>query len=143
MSRPSIRFLAAAGLGFALPLAVVGACATPREEVAPATRPATAVTATRAQELVAHGALLLDVRTQEEYGEGHLVGAQHLSLQSLQAGERPAIPADQPVIVYCRTGRRSAQAAQVLREAGFQHVHDLGAMENGVGAFGASPAVGQ
>jgi phage shock protein E len=91
------------------------------------------VTAEEAQELVARGALLVDVRTPEEFSSGHMDGAVNLPLQSLETGQSPDVPLHQPVIVYCRSGRRSAKAARALRERGFQHVYDLGPMPAGPG----------
>ncbi len=69
--------------------------------------------------------LLLDVRTAEEFASGHLPGAVNISLQDLPSrlGE---VPVDQPVVLYCRSGNRSGQAAALLEEAGYTQVADLG-----------------
>lgn len=70
--------------------------------------------------------LLLDVRTKEEFEEGHLSGA--LNMDFLSEGFRlqvEQLPKDQPVFIYCRSGNRSAKAANLLREAGFQQIYDL------------------
>jgi len=58
--------------------------------------------------------LLLDVREPHEYAAGHLPGAVLLPLGEL-AARAPEIPADQPLIVYCQRGGRSAQASALLR----------------------------
>lgn len=77
------------------------------------------------------GALLLDVRTPEEFAQGHVEGARNLPVQELEAqlaslsGKK-----DQPIVVYCRSGHRSSRAAKILQGAGFTSVHDLGAMSN-------------
>jgi phage shock protein E len=78
------------------------------------------------RELVAKGATLLDVRTPEEFASGHPDGAVLIPVSELAAriGE---LPRDRPVVVYCRSGRRSAAAAEQLRTAGFE-VHDVGAL---------------
>ena len=73
---------------------------------------------------------LIDVRTEKEFGAGALNGALNHPLQGLpdtllQSG----IALDDEVIVYCRSGRRSAQAKTRLKAAGFQRVYDGGAME--------------
>lgn len=69
--------------------------------------------------------MLIDVRTPEEFRAGHIPGAVNISLQSLP--ERMAtLPKDQPLIVYCRSGARSSNAAQMLTRAGFEQVSDLG-----------------
>ena len=74
------------------------------------------------------GALLLDVRTPEEFAEGHLPGALNIPVDQVAKRLDEVGPKDKPVVVYCRTGRRSGLAAVTLEKAGFQSVHDLGAM---------------
>lgn len=69
--------------------------------------------------------LLLDVRTPEEFADGHIPGAVNISLQTL--GQNLAsIPTDRPVVIYCRSGNRSAQAMRLLAEAGYTSLYDLG-----------------
>jgi phage shock protein E len=76
------------------------------------------------------GGTLLDVRTPEEFSASHIDGATNLSLQSIQAGSLPDVAKDKPVYLYCRSGSRSAQAAAVLKAAGYSNVIDLGAMSD-------------
>lgn len=85
------------------------------------------VAGTEARRLVEAGATLLDVRTVEEFGDGHLPGAVNIPVDELAArlGE---VPEQRPVVVYCRSGNRSARAAKVLVEKGYQ-VRDLGPMD--------------
>lgn len=82
-------------------------------------------------------AIVLDVRTPEEYAEGHLEGAQLLDLNSgdLQAAI-PELDPDAEYYVYCRSGNRSGQATALLEQVGFTHVIDLGAMEDAASATG-------
>jgi len=68
---------------------------------------------------------LLDVRTPGEYSAGHIPNSVNISVETL-AGQLNQVPTDQPVIVYCRSGNRSAQAASILRQAGYTQVYDLG-----------------
>ncbi|MFZ4816453.1 MAG: rhodanese-like domain-containing protein [Phototrophicaceae bacterium] len=68
---------------------------------------------------------LLDVRTVEEFNSGHISNAANISLQTL-ATRLAEVPQDQPIVVYCRSGNRSAQAAQILRDAGYTEIYDLG-----------------
>lgn len=77
-------------------------------------------------QLVENGAILLDVRTPSEFADGHVDGAVNVPVQELEAriGE---LDASRSVVVYCRSGNRSATAAGVLRERGFE-VTDLGPM---------------
>lgn len=69
--------------------------------------------------------VLIDVRTPEEFNSGHIAGAINIPVQELP--QRLAeVPTGQPVVVYCRSGSRSATAAQILDEAGYEAVYDLG-----------------
>lgn len=81
----------------------------------------------QAHVLVEKGATLVDVRSPEEYAEGHIEGAVNIPVGDIarRAGE---IPKDKPVVVYCRSGVRSARAAGALKAAGYTQVYDLGAM---------------
>lgn len=81
-----------------------------------------------AQAAVAKGALLLDVRTPDEFAAGHLDGAVNIPVDDL-ARRLGEVPREREIVVYCRSGRRSAAAAEVLRGRG-QAVIDLGAMSN-------------
>ena len=70
--------------------------------------------------------LVLDVRTPEEYAAGHLPGAVNIPHGELAAriGEL-AGARERDIVVYCRTGTRSAQALEVLDKAGFKRVFHL------------------
>lgn len=68
---------------------------------------------------------LVDVRTPEEFSGGYIPGAININLQELQQ-KLSRIPTDKPVIVYCRSGNRSAFAANILKQAGYTEVYDLG-----------------
>ncbi|MBI5512663.1 MAG: rhodanese-like domain-containing protein [Deltaproteobacteria bacterium] len=81
-----------------------------------------------ARRLVANGAALVDVRTPAEFAAGHLEGAANIPLQELDARIAEVGDRARPVVVYCRSGTRSAAAARMLRGAGYRSVHDLGAM---------------
>jgi rhodanese-related sulfurtransferase len=69
--------------------------------------------------------VLIDVRTPGEFAGGHIANAINISVETL-AGQLAQIPTDRPVIVYCRSGNRSSQAANILRRAGYTQVYDLG-----------------
>lgn len=69
--------------------------------------------------------LLVDVRTPEEFAGGHIPGAINISLQSLPQRMKE-LPQDQPIVVYCRSGSRSATATQLLTRAGYTDLYDLG-----------------
>ena len=83
-----------------------------------------------AKRLAAAGALLLDVRTPAEFAQGHLPGALNIPVVELPDRLAELGGPDRDVVVYCRSGMRSARAATVLRRAGYRAVHDLGAMNN-------------
>ncbi|MCC7383424.1 MAG: rhodanese-like domain-containing protein [Deltaproteobacteria bacterium] len=83
---------------------------------------------TEARQLVEGGARLLDVRTPAEFASGHLPGALNVPVAELQRRISEVGAKDRPVVVYCRSGSRSRWATSLLKEAGFQAVHDLGAM---------------
>ncbi len=84
--------------------------------------------AREAHHLVDAGASLIDVRTVEEYAEGHIDGSRNIPLADLNE-KTDEIDSSQPVVVYCRSGRRSAQAAELLAGRGYV-VHDLGAISS-------------
>lgn len=88
------------------------------QEIAPAAYQAEFVNASQAH-------LLVDVRTPEEFAGGHIPGAVNIPLQELET-RLAEIPTDSPVVLYCRSGNRSAQAAAILREAGYRRIYDLG-----------------
>ncbi len=71
------------------------------------------------------GVLVVDVRPEEQYKEGHLKHAINVFVDDLKAD--PEILSeykDTPVIVYCNTGKKSAEAAQILAENGYKDVTD-------------------
>jgi phage shock protein E len=78
--------------------------------------------------------LLLDVRTEEEYREGHIPGSVNLPYDGIGKG-KPDFPKDDLVIVYCRSGRRSEIAAETLKALGFSDVADFGAVSRWKGAL--------
>ena len=64
------------------------------------------------------GALLLDVRTRGEYGEGHIPGSISLPLDELRTSG-PSCPSSTPLFVYCLSGARSSSAVSALRRMGY------------------------
>jgi rhodanese-related sulfurtransferase len=81
--------------------------------------------------------VLIDVRTSEEFAEGHLVGALNLNVEdgTLEAALAGLDPSD-TYQVYCRTGRRSAIAYDLMAANGFTDVTDLGSVEEAAAATG-------
>jgi rhodanese-related sulfurtransferase len=67
---------------------------------------------------------LLDVRNQEEYDAGHIEGATLIPLPVLPT-RLAEVPKDKKIVVYCRSGRRSGQAAELLQAQGYMDVFSL------------------
>lgn len=80
-------------------------------------------------------AVLLDVREPDEWQVGHAPRAVHLSLSALVAGAGlPAEAQARPLVVICRSGNRSRQAAELLAARGAEAVDVIGGMRDWAGA---------
>ena len=77
-------------------------------------------------ELLASGAILVDVRTPAEYKDGHVKGSINLPLQTL-GNQMNKLKKDQVIITCCRSGSRSGMARRQLIAAGFTQVYNGGA----------------
>lgn len=76
-------------------------------------------------------AYLIDVRTTEEYEGGHVSGAQNISVDQIETAILTAVPdMSDVIIVYCRSGNRSAQAAKLLEEMGYKVILDAGGIND-------------
>ena len=83
-----------------------------------------------ARQLVADGAMLIDVRSEGEYADGGIEGSINIPIQELagrldQLGDKGGT-----IVVYCQSGGRSAMAKRLLESKGFTDVHDLGRMRD-------------
>jgi rhodanese-related sulfurtransferase len=85
------------------------------------------VTADEAATLVAEGALLLDVREQDEWDAGHVEAAVHLPMSRIGL-EYQTLPTDRRIVCICHVGARSAAVADALRAAGWDAVNLAGGM---------------
>ena len=84
-----------------------------------------------ARALLAQGATLVDVRTPEEYAEGHLDGALNIDYLEIGARAESELPdKSAPILLYCSLAKRSAQAAGTLRALGYTAVYNLGSIRN-------------
>ncbi|MES1204642.1 MAG: rhodanese-like domain-containing protein [Pseudomonadota bacterium] len=81
-----------------------------------------------ARRLVVAGARLVDVRSPREFAAAHLPGAVNIPVGDLAERLRELEPAETEIVLYCRSGMRSARAATLLRSHGFSRVHNLGPM---------------
>ena len=97
-------------------LAVMG-CACAAEKVSVET----------AEQLISKKVQLLDVRTKKEWKEGHLEGAVRADIKAEGFTDqvKKVVDSSKPVLVYCRSGRRSARAAKEMEALGYKTVYDL------------------
>ena len=72
------------------------------------------------------GAILLDVRTTQEYGAGHIPGSKNIPLQAIDKVASVAENKDTVLYVYCHSGARSRQAVSLLKHMGYTNVHNIG-----------------
>lgn len=75
------------------------------------------------REMVANGALIVDVRTPAEYESGHISGSVNIPLDSIGSQTASLLKKGVPIITCCRSGARSGMAAGMLRNAGIQVVN--------------------
>jgi rhodanese-related sulfurtransferase len=72
------------------------------------------------------GALLLDVREPDEHAEAHIPGDQLLPLTEFAERYEGELPKEREIVVYCRSGRRSAQVVNFLLAQGYQAINVAG-----------------
>ena len=87
------------------------------------------ITAEEAKQIMdsEEGYIILDVRTQEEYDEGHIPGAIVISHEEIaEKAEGVLTDKNQLILVYCRSGRRSKLAAEALVELGYTNIKEFG-----------------
>ena len=87
------------------------------------------ITAEEAKQIMdsEEGYIILDVRTQEEYDQGHIPGAIVISHEKIsEKAEEVLTDKDQLILVYCRSGRRSKLAAEALVELGYTNIKEFG-----------------
>ena len=76
------------------------------------------------------GAVLLDVRTREEYDDYHIDGSVNLPLHELEVLEKLVVDRQTPLFVHCLSGSRSARAAAFLKGKGYSRVYDIGGLHS-------------
>lgn len=70
--------------------------------------------------------IIVDVRTKQEYQEGHVPNAINIPLQKLQADFKPAVLSkDKTLVLYCRSGYRAGKAAKILQDNGYTNLVHL------------------
>ena len=91
------------------------------------------ITAEEAKQIIdtEEGYIILDVRTQEEYDQGHIPGAIVISHEEIaEKAEDVLTDKDQLILVYCRSGRRSKIAAEALVELGYTNIKEFGGISD-------------
>ena len=78
-----------------------------------------------AKSLAAGGAKVVDVRTAEEFASGHVPGAINIPYDEIARRASEIGPPSTQVVLYCRTGRRSAIAVEALQRAGYDKLYDF------------------
>ena len=78
--------------------------------------------------------IIVDVRTQEEYNSGHIPGAICIPNESIGTEQPEELPdLDQVILIYCRSGNRSKQAAQKLFDMGYTNIYEFGGINDWTG----------
>ena len=114
----------------ALSLFLAGCMVTKKSETSGSYK---TISSTEAQQMIEDNkdALILDVRTAAEYESAHIPNAVNLSNEDIQAGKVDSLKdKSQLIMVYCRSGNRSRQAAQKLAELGYTNVVDFGGIQS-------------
>lgn len=79
-------------------------------------------------EKIKTGAAIIDVRTEDEFMDGHYPNAKNIPVNEIMDRAEEIGPKDRPVVVYCETGSRSAYAAMMLKVEGFSDVINAGGL---------------
>lgn len=81
--------------------------------------------------------VVIDVRTPQEYAEGHIEGALNIEYQNIDRNIGMAgVGKDDEIILYCHSGRRAGIARESLRNRGFMHVENYGGLEDAKAKLG-------
>ena len=79
------------------------------------------------------GAVLLDVRTPQEYKEGHVPKSKNVPLQMIDKVTSVVTTKETPLFVYCYSGSRSSQAVNTLKRMGYSNVTNIGGISSYIG----------
>lgn len=82
------------------------------------------------KEKIKAGALVVDVRTEEEFMDEAFPGAINIPVGALQSRIKELEPKDRPIILYCASGARSALAVRVLKSMGWTDVVNAGGLQD-------------
>lgn len=81
------------------------------------------------------GAVLLDVRTSDEYRQGHVPKSRNIDLAELHGVSKIITDKSTPIFVYCYSGARSGKAVNMLRSIGYAAVKNIGGISTYTGAI--------
>lgn len=111
-------------------LAVIAVAACDSGDASSGAPGAYTVSADEAVEIIEAGeATVIDVRSPAEYDEAHIVGAVNIDVDGAGFADRiAALDPDAPILVYCRSGNRSARAAALMEQAGIEDIADAGGL---------------
>ncbi|AYV22671.1 MULTISPECIES: rhodanese-like domain-containing protein [Vibrio] len=79
-------------------------------------------------QMIEQGAMVVDVRTPDEFADGHLANAVNYPLSDIDK-YFANVDKSTPIVVYCRSGNRSGKAMDYLTSVGFSNVHNAGGLE--------------
>lgn len=83
------------------------------------------------QELIKNPVVrFVDVRSEQEFNSGHYPGAINIPLQEFQQHTEELKKLNVPIVLYCRSGARSYNALQILKQLGFSDVHNAGGLQD-------------
>lgn len=128
-SRRTFRFVVALS---AAALIAAGCASATHEPTGTTTNAAPAAsTSTTPRDAIAAAALVLDVRSKEEFDGGHLVNAENIPVDEVESkvdaiASRVGGDKTKPIAVYCASGGRAGRAKAALEKAGFTHVTNAG-----------------
>ena len=74
--------------------------------------------------------IIVDVRNFYEYEQSHIKGAINIPLSMIEENNPDMPDKKETILVYCQSGNRSKQAANKLKELGYQHIYDFGGIQN-------------
>ena len=74
--------------------------------------------------------ILIDVRTEGEYKNGHIEGAINHDIMDMMQGNFPSFSRNEEITIYCESGNRSMMAKSMLENAGFKNIIDAGSIDN-------------
>jgi phage shock protein E len=136
VSLPTLLKRTALRASFAIVVAATGLVACSRSDSPPAPTPtSTSKDPAAARKLVAAGAVVIDVRTPDEYAGGHLPQATNIAVQDLPnrlPEVEKLVAGDQarPIVLYCGAGSRAAKAKAALDAAGYSNVVNGGGLDD-------------